>query len=248
MQQSNAYIIGFAVVLTIVLGGALSVAAVLLKEPQDKAVELDTKKQILSAVMSTEGYSKQELADIYSKRIRSVVVNIDGEEVEDYGVEKPEDINIKKQYKKKNPEDKFLPVFKYLKEGSDSEIEAFILPVYGFGLWDNIWGFTAIKNDFNTIKGVTFDHKAETPGLGARITSAEIQNRYEGKKLYDDGELVSVDMVKGEGNEGLTEHQVDGMSGATITGKGVNDMLKNYMGYYEGYFKKMKTSMSQAAL
>ncbi|MEQ8924362.1 MAG: FMN-binding protein, partial [Fulvivirga sp.] len=76
----------------------------------------------------------------------------------------------------------------------------------------------------------------------ARISSPEIQNRYVGKEIMDDnGNIVSVSMVKGEGNSGLTEHEVDGMSGATITGRGVNTMLEKYLGYYKSYFNKVKS-------
>lgn len=241
MQQSNGYVVGFAALLTIVLGGALSVAAVLLREPQKKAVELDTKQQILSAVINTEAYTKAQVAEVYGQRIQSIVVNNKGEEVDEYGFSKPEDVNIKKEYKKKDVSNKNFPVFKFLKEGS-SEVEAYIIPVYGFGLWDDIWGFVALESDFNTLKGVSLGHKGETPGLGARITDAEVQSRYKGKKIFEGGELVSVRMVKGENNSGLNDHQVDGMSGATITGNGVNDMLKNYFKYYQSYFEKVKSN------
>ena len=77
--------------------------------------------------------------------------------------------------------------------------EAYIFPIYGQGLWDWIAGFLALSDDLNTIRGVSFSHKQETPGLGARITDAEVQQRYVGKKIYDQsGKLVSVEMVKGE--------------------------------------------------
>jgi len=242
VQQSNGYVIGFAALLTIVLGGALSVAAVLLREPQKKAVELDTKQQILSAVMDTESFTKEEVAKIYEDRIRSIVVNSQGEEITDYGFAKPEDVNIKKEYKKKDLSKKNFPVFKLMKEGSSEEVEAYIIPVYGFGLWDDIWGFVALESDFNTVKGISLGHKGETPGLGARITTPEVQQRYKGKKIFDGDELVSVKMVKGENNTGLNEHQVDGMSGATITGNGVNEMLMNYFNYYRNYFEKAKSN------
>ena len=94
----------------------------------------------------------------------------------------------------------------------------------------------------NTVKGIAFDHKSETPGLGARITEAKIQQRFVGKEIYNDqGELESITMVKGEGNTGLSEHQVDGMSGATMTAKGVNAMLESYLECYQAFIEKTKS-------
>ncbi|MEN7548980.1 NADH:ubiquinone reductase (Na(+)-transporting) subunit C [Rapidithrix thailandica] len=242
MQQSNGYIIGFAAALTVILGAILSFAAVKLKPIQKREIELDTKKQILSAVMSTEGKPKTELEKIYNSRIQALVVNYDGEELtpEQYEKEKPEDINLTAQYKKK-PEERFLPVFKFMKENSDTEVEFYILPMYGYGLWNYIWGYVAVKPDLNTIAGVSMDHVGETPGLGARITDPEVLARYKDKKIYDpSGKLVSVEMLKGEGNKDLGEHEVDGMSGATLTAKGVNKMLETYFEGYSGFFKTVK--------
>ena len=106
-----------------------------------------------------------------------------------------------------------------------SSIDFYIFPMFGNGLWDWISGFIALDKDLNQIVGVAFDHKAETPGLGARISSAEIQDRYKGKKIFNElGDLVSIKMLKKENNELLTFHEVDGMSGATITANGLNDM------------------------
>lgn len=99
----------------------------------------------------------------------------------------------------------------------------------------------------NTIKGVVFDHKAETPGLGARITTDEIRSRFAGKKIKDEaGNLVSVAMQKGEqggGDKSIEAfknemHKVDGMSGATLTANGINDMMSNYFKAYQNYFLK----------
>lgn len=247
MQQSKAYIIIYTAILTTILGGALSLAAVLLKDAQDRAVELETKKQILSAVLSAEEQKKPkaELAKIYDERIQAIVVDFEGRELspKEYGASKPEGVNIKAQYKKSNPKDRFFPVYKYM-SADKSKVEAYILPVFGFGLWDDIWGYVAVEGDFNTVKGVVFAHKGETPGLGARIADAEVQERFRGKKLFKGSEWMSVVMVKGEGNENLNEHQVDGMSGATITGKGVSRMMKEYLGQYQNYFKQEKSKQT----
>ena len=98
----------------------------------------------------------------------------------------------------------------------------------GKGLWGPIWGYAVISEDGQTLKGVSFDHKSETPGLGAKITDEAFLNSFKGKKLYDkDGNFVSVRVLKpGTSNEIADENRVDAISGATLTSKGVDEMLK----------------------
>ena len=113
--------------------------------------------------------------------------------------------------------------------------------MFGKGLWDDVWGYIALETDLITIKGASFGHKGETPGLGARIT--EVQDRFKGKKIVDaSGKLISVSFAKGEGTTDYSsdDNQVDGLSGATMTTKGVNSMLSNYFGYYDNYFKTIR--------
>lgn len=243
MRQSNLYVILFALGITVVFGGALSLTSVGLKPLQDKQVELDTKKKILGAVMDISSIEDpNEILRIYKEKVVSMVVDINGNEITTDAKGNPivaEKVNIQKNYKLAK-EERAYPVFMII--GEDGETESYIFPTFGSGLWDWISGFVAFGEDLNTIKGVAFDHKSETPGLGARITEKDVQSRYVGKEIFDDqGKLVSITMVKGEGNEGLTEHQVDGMSGATITGKGVNAMLENYLECYSAFIEKAKS-------
>ncbi|WP_339924118.1 NADH:ubiquinone reductase (Na(+)-transporting) subunit C [uncultured Cyclobacterium sp.] len=254
MQQSNAYIITFSVILTVVLGLLLSGTSEILKPIQKKAEELDTKKQILGAVIPAESIAEmkpEEVNEFYESRISSVVVNIEGEEItEQDGVEiTAETVDVGKNFKKE-PEERLFPVFIFLEEGSEDAALAYVLPVYGNGLWDKIWGYVALKTDMDTIEGVTFSHAGETPGLGARITSLDVQQRYKDKSIYsEDGELVSVNMQKGEGKDYSGDpHKIDGMSGATITANGVNNMLKNYLNYYQSYMDKKKEGSSEVAM
>ncbi|MEX0883531.1 MAG: NADH:ubiquinone reductase (Na(+)-transporting) subunit C, partial [Cyclobacteriaceae bacterium] len=145
MQQSNGYIITFSIILTVVLGLLLSGTSEVLKPIQKKAEELDTKKQILGAVMSADDIDEMKPEGIntyYENRISSMVVNIEGEEVEeqDGSPVTAETVDVSKNYKKA-PEDRLYPVFIYHEEGSEEEVLSYIFPVYGNGLWDNIWGF-----------------------------------------------------------------------------------------------------------
>lgn len=239
MRQSNVYIIIFSAVLTIILGGLISLAAVGLKPMQDLQVALDTQKKILGAVMDLQ--PTDDIPAIYQERIESLVVDAEGNVVEEMDGEPvvAEKVNVASQFDKA-PEERLYPVYKYT-EGGD-KVTAYILPIYGTGLWDDIWGYIALEEDLETIAGVVFDHKGETPGLGARITTVEVQERFKGKKIYDDvGELVAVRMMKGESGDPsiYNKNQVDGLSGATITAKGVNNMISNYLNYYQPYLKKV---------
>jgi len=249
VRRSNGYIIFFTAIMTIVVGGLLSIASQVLGPAQKKSIELDTKSQILSAVMDLK--KGDDILAIYSERIQSIVVDAKGELVTTDEKGKPivaEKVDILKNFKK-DPLKRIYPVFKFIDKENPGQVDAYILPMYGNGLWDKIWGFVAIDKDLETIAGASFDHKQETPGLGARIATAEFQQRFVGKKIYDEGgKLVSVIVQKGEKGGGQKSidafadqpHKVDGMSGATLTARGVNNMLKNYLAAYIPYFEKIK--------
>jgi Na+-transporting NADH:ubiquinone oxidoreductase subunit C len=232
--------------MTVVVGGLLSLTSQVLAPAQKISVELDTKTQILGAVQELK--EGDDILAIYKDRIKSLAVDIDGNEITTNvkgGPMVAEEVNILKNYKK-DPKDRTYPVFMYMNEQDTTVVDAYILPLYGAGLWDKIWGFAAVDGNYETIVGVAFDHKAETPGLGARIKDAQVRDRYVGKKIFDaSGALMSISMVKGEGNPNLGDHEVDGMSGATLTGKGVNNMMKQYLTSYQSYFAKVKAATAQ---
>ncbi len=246
MQRSNSYILIFVFVLTIVCGTLLSLAYESLKDKQAANVAFEKRKFILTTFMGQEAVDamqKEEVNAKYDELVKPVVLNANGEETDDAA----DQIDIAKQYKLPVSE-RLLPLYRI--EGKEG-IQFYVLPTFGFGLWDNIWGYVALESDMNTIKGVVFDHKGETPGLGARITTPEIQSRFVGKKIKDEaGNLVSVTMNKGENGGGEKSiqafedkpHQVDGMSGSTLTGNGVNNMLKEYLEAYNSYFEKTKSA------
>lgn len=151
-------------------------------------------------------------------------------------------IDLEKNRDKNNKlavEKRAFPVWVYEKEGE----KYYVVSVYGKGLWDKIWGTVALKSDLNTIVGVNFDHKGETPGLGAEIKdSPAFKAQFEGKKIYDEnGNYKSITVRKGGAKD--KTHEVDSISGATITGDGVTEMFEEGMANYEPILeaaKKMK--------
>jgi Na+-transporting NADH:ubiquinone oxidoreductase subunit C len=223
----------------------LSLASEGLRPAQKKAEEFAKKRQILSAVQDIK-----QLPDIvaeYNNRISSFIVNAKGEPIEvndNTGkTMMAEDIDIEKEHKKP-AEERFYPVYKYHIEGDPDQIEAYIIALYGKGLWNDIWGYIALETDMNTVAGIVFDHKGETAGLGARITEDGVLERYKGKKIFDtSGEIASVNMLKSEYNKPalLDDHNINGLSGATITAKGVNYMLIDYLNCYLPFIEKLKS-------
>jgi Na+-transporting NADH:ubiquinone oxidoreductase subunit C len=130
-----------------------------------------------------------------------------------------------------------LPIFVYKDENGNKK---YIIPVRGKGLWGQIWGYVAINDDLNTIYGAVFDHAKETPGLGAEINQDWFMNEFKGKKLFDDnGNFISIEVVKGGGADPADPHAVDAISGGTITSKGLEDMLKDSLAPYVNYFEKL---------
>jgi len=233
VRQSNLYIVLYSAAITVVCGGLLAFASISLKDAQDANIAMEQKKNILASVL--EITDETDVVAEYNKRVKSFVIDYNGNVKEGIA---PEQVVVAVEYKKA-PKDRLLPVYEFRSDADPNKVEYAVFPVYGYGLWNNIWGFVAVRSDFNTIQGVKFQHAGETPGLGARIETDDIQLRFKEKTIFDDGKLVSVRIQKGEGRDWSSDkHKVDGMSGATLTGKGVNNMLVDYLACYENYLKK----------
>lgn len=116
----------------------------------------------------------------------------------------------------------------YLARDDAGRLERVVLPVHGYGLWSTMYGFIALERDLDTISGLRFYQHAETPGLGGEIENPRWLASWEGKQLFDDGELA-IEVLKGRAPEG-SEHQVDGLSGATLTTRGVHNLMRFWMG------------------
>jgi len=245
-MYSNGYIFRYAAIMVIVAAALLSTAAMLLKPFQERNMAIEKMGGILSSA-KIEGVEKEETIIKFNEYVtESIVVDQEGNVVESLIDGNKEDgaafkLNMKKQlYQKSKGMDFNLPIYKVNKEGE----VIYIFPLLGTGLWGPIWGNIALSDDLNTIVGVTFDHKGETPGLGSEITTAGFTNQFVGKKIFDENnQFTSILVVKGGVKtlaQDLQIHGVDAISGGTITCNGVNDMLQYVIESYLPYIEKQK--------
>jgi Na+-transporting NADH:ubiquinone oxidoreductase subunit C len=120
----------------------------------------------------------------------------------------------------------------------------YIIPVSGSGLWGPVWGYVALDGDWDTISGVVFDHKGETPGLGAEITTPKFRDQFVGKRIFDGSELVGITVLKGAGASRGNDHAVDAISGGTITSRAVETMIRATLAEYKPYIEKQRSNGS----
>jgi len=215
--------------MVILVATLLSLAATLLQPLQQKNLEIAKKKSMLLSigVQST----RQTTESLYDQHIKSsFVLNSKGEEVPGVNAFKV-DLAIEQ---KKPLDQQYFPVFNAVTDDNENVV---ILPVQGKGLWGPIWGYVSLRSDMNTIYGVTFDHKGETPGLGAEISTPEFASMFPGKKIYDGDKFVSIGVIKGGAKPG-DPHSVDAISGGTLTSKGLQNMLYDCIGRYNDWLLK----------
>ena len=228
-QFSNRYIFIFSTVMVVTVATLLSLAATLLQPAQERNLEIEKKKNMLESI-GVEA-TRENTEELYTKYItEGFVLNSKGEIVE--GVD-AFTINLRNEQKRPIDE-QHLPVFRATPDDGEKVI---ILPVEGKGLWGPIYGYVSIRSDMNTIYGVNFDHKGETPGLGAEINTSAFEGMFPGKKLFDNENFVSVQVHKG-GAESSDLHGVDAISGGTITSKGLEKMLFDCLEKYNDYLLK----------
>jgi Na+-transporting NADH:ubiquinone oxidoreductase subunit C len=220
---------------TITCSILLSSAANLLKERQEENIALDKRKNIIAAVgyVPEEGktYTRQDILRIYDEHIESAVLDLNGNVVEGKDV-----IDLDPKV-----DTDLLPIYFSKTNG---ELESYILPISGKGLWSTIYGYLALEPDGNTVKGITFYQHGETPGLGGEIEKEWFTSNFKGKKIKNEqGKLVSITVVKGKVAEKIEpenqSHYVDGISGSTLTGNGVTNFLKADLQKYLPYFRKI---------
>ena len=225
-RQGNTYTFLYSVVLVVVVAALLSIVSLSLQPRQNENRQNEKRQNILSAIhISSTAANSAELFDKYIKE--QFIINAKGEKVPG----KAFDVNIEQQYKQPLA-NRELPVFVADVDGATK----YILPIYGAGLWGPIWGYISLDDNKDTIYGTFFDHQGETPGLGAEITTPAFNNQIQNKQIFSGEELVSILVIKGGNATGKNE--VDAISGGTITSKGVENMLRNYLTYYEPFLKQ----------
>lgn len=234
-KDSNGYTFGFAIVMVVIVGSVLSFAAMQLKPFQDKNLENEKKQSILAAIgVETDLKGAAAEFDKYVKN--GFVLNAKGEKKGDLeqGIEGAFAVDVKKEYKSIDAEERSYPLFECQKD----EKTIYVIPMVGTGLWGPIWGFVALEDDFQKVFGASFDHKTETPGLGAEINKEGFEGQFSGKSVYE-GSAVRLSVVKAGKGIDYNNYDVDGISGGTITSVGVDEMIKRTMAIYLPFKSQM---------
>lgn len=228
-KNSNAYTFIFAIIIVTIIAGVLAFTATSLKPLQDTNVKAEKMQNILGTIGVTD-VSREQAEVEFNKYIKEqLALTTDGKVDTNTDAFK---IGLKNEIKKDDNEQRY-PLYVAQKDGETF----YIVPLYGAGLWDAIWGYIALSSDKNTIVGANFDHKGETPGLGAEITTDWFQAQFTGKTILDESNnFVSVATVKGGAKVG-DNHGVDAISGGTITSDGVSKMINERLSHYLPYFK-----------
>jgi len=221
-MRSNFYVLSFMAGITIVLGFLLSFAAASLKDKQDFNIEIDIKKNILSSLNipddQSEKLTQSDIQKLYDEEITTLNIDENGMKADDGA----------------------LSVY-IATDGVKPT--GYSIPISGKGLWSTIYGYIALEPDGKTVKGITFYKHGETPGLGGELEKEWFTSNYKGKQIYnDEGELVSIEIVKGQVNQNNLNaiHQVDGISGSTLTTKGMNRFIANDLITYKPFLERVK--------
>ena len=237
MQDNKYYSFIFISIIALVAAGLLSFAVMFLRPRQELNEAVEKKKNVLIAVEiidAKKSVSQNEIIRKFEKLIEAIIVNQKGEKIN--SDLKVEDINPELE-ENKPADDQLLPVYLQKENG---KIVSYCLPIFGKGLWSTIYGYLALENDLNTIKGITFYKNGETPGLGAEISQKWFTDNYKGKKIFDkSGRLISATIIKGtvDLSSSKAKHEVDGISGATKTCEGINIFLLKDLKKYEAFLQ-----------
>ncbi len=227
--NSNAYTYTFATVMVVLVAVLLSGASLGLKSKQASNISQEKKQSILASIGIEVDRSESDAA--FGEYIKQSLT-LQGGTVVSEDASAAFDIDMAAAIKAGNM-DRSVPLYVAEKEGDTY----YIIPMRGKGLWGPVWGYLALESDGNTVVGATFDHKSETPGLGAEITTPMFTDQFPGKKISEAGIFKSISVVKAGTSAG--DYAVDGISGGTITSNGVNDMLTDCLAPYAEYFKNI---------
>lgn len=242
--DKNSYTVAFAAVMVVVVGSVLAFLASGLKDRIQENERFEKQQNILYAMGVNENVDEGSVNFIPTDKVEAEFSKYITEQLVIKGDEITKNdeaylIDLKKQlalYKKGEiPE---LPLFIGEKDGKKS----YIIPMYGKGLWDAIWGFIAL-DDTMVVQGVYFDHKAETPGLGANIKQRYFMDDFSGESIIDGTRYSGIKVAKGNNdplNSTKNDNEVDALAGATITGNGVAAMIKESVNLYKDYLQTVR--------
>ena len=241
MAFSNGYIISFATGICLICSLAVAGTSVSLEARQNVNKKRDFQKNILMALeLGTSDELQGEKVDVlYAERVKVAFIDAKGATVEGKKIEDVE--AARKAVKGTDDAPELFAVYQRIDDGKASK---YAIPVFGIGLWGPISGFIAVGSDGDTVTGSTFAAPKETPGLGYEITAPAFTEQWTGKKLFDGGKLKSVSVVRGEVGlhcPGSEAHCVQGVSGATITSRGVDEMVAEAAVYYEPFLRKIQS-------
>ena len=229
-MHSNKYTILFTATLTIISGSFVSIASGSLKTLQDLNIENDSKKKILVCLGYKEGegimWTSDDIQELFRKNIKSLSIDNKGNIIDNNQINEnlSSDVNL----------------FPLYIDQVDGIAKGYAIPISGKGLWSTLYGYFAVEPDGMTAKGITFYAHKETPGLGGEVDKPWFQKNFIGKKFISkNGELVGIEVVKGKADT-KSLYQVDGISGATVTSKGVEKFLLNDLKKYEPFFNKIR--------
>jgi len=244
--DKNSYTVLFAIAMVVVVGSLLAAAASGLKPTIDENKRLEKQQNILYAMGVNENdetsanfVSTDVAPKLFKDYIKKQLIIQNGEAIEDttaYLI----DVKKEKTLAKEDGYDRRLPLFIGEKDGKTF----YIAPIRGKGLWDAIWAYVAMDENM-VVQGAFFDHKAETPGLGANIKQRFFMDDFIGEHLRFQGKFKGITVAKGNAdpkNNNKTDNEVDAIAGATITGDGVSAMIKSDLKLYASYFDKLKTN------
>lgn len=247
---SNRYIILYSAFMAIVVAMLLSVVAMGLRDKQQANVR-NEKMQSLLAAISVE-CSRDEAPELYKRYFyQEWTVGTDGKVMSNYNIGDDKllsgevrafDIDLKvEQAREKSGAKGAFPIFFFQTECA----HGVVIPTRGAGLWGPVYANVALDADMNTIVGITFSHESETPGLGAEIATRKFQKPFVGKQILDEnGKVVSI-AVKKHANPG-GQHEVDAISGSTMTSNGVDAMLAADLVRYQAFFDEMRMTSKLA--
>jgi Na+-transporting NADH:ubiquinone oxidoreductase subunit C len=242
--DSNSYTMIFAIAMVFVVGSLLAFLASSLKPTIKENERVEKQQNILYAMGVNENdessanfVSTKVAGEKFQKYIKKQLV------LEGNKISESEDaylIDVKKQQANaKNGKVRKLPLFVGEKDGKTF----YVAPIRGKGLWDAIWGYVSMDENM-IVRGAYFDHKGETPGLGANIKQRYFMDDFIGEHLISEsGDFKGITVAKGNNdpnNEEKTDYEVDAIAGATITGDGVSAMIKKDLAMYVPYFKTLK--------